>query len=89
MQFSSSEQRVAVISANADSPGPVDMPMTQALHKAKFREEYSRAIPMNRYGATFEITSAVAYLLSEDASYITGISMPVDGGFLASAARGI
>lgn len=77
------------ITANAVSPGPVDTPMTQVLHTAKFREEYSRAIPMNRYGTTSEIASAVAYLVSEDASYITGISMPVDGGFLASGARGI
>lgn len=77
------------ITANAVSPGPVDTPMTQALHTAKFREEYSRAIPMNRYGTTSEIASAVAYLVSDDASYVTGISMPVDGGFLASGARGI
>jgi 3-oxoacyl-[acyl-carrier protein] reductase len=89
MQVNSSEQRVAVISANAVSLEPVDTPMTQTLHTAKFREEYSRAIPMNRNGTTFEIASAVAYLVSEDASYITGISMPVDGGFFASGARGI
>lgn len=77
------------ITANAVSPGPVDTPMTQVLHTAKFREEYSRAIPMNRYGTTSEIAGAVAYLVSDDASYVTGISMPVDGGFLASGARGI
>jgi len=77
------------ITANAVSPGPVDTPMTQALHTAKFREEYSKAIPMNRYGTCGEIASAVMYLVSEDARYITGISMPVDGGFLASGARGV
>jgi NAD(P)-dependent dehydrogenase (short-subunit alcohol dehydrogenase family) len=77
------------ITANAVSPGPVDTPMTQVLHTAKFREEYSKAIPMNRYGTCGEIASAVMYLVSEDARYVTGISMPVDGGFLASGARGI
>ena len=63
--------------------------MTQKLHAAKFRDEYSRAIPMNRYGTMSEIASAVLYLASEEASYITGIVMPVDGGFLSSGARGI
>ena len=77
------------ITANAVSPGPVDTPMTQALHTAKFREEYSKAIPMNRYGSTGEIAAAVMYLVSEEARYTTGISMPVDGGFLASGARGL
>jgi NAD(P)-dependent dehydrogenase (short-subunit alcohol dehydrogenase family) len=77
------------ITANAVSPGPVDTPMTQVLHTPQFRTEYSKAIPMNRYGTCGEIASAVVYLVSEDARYVTGISMPVDGGFLASGARGI
>lgn len=77
------------ITANAVSPGPVDTPMTRVLHTERFREEYSRAIPMNRYGTTGEIASAVAYLVSEDASYVTGVALPVDGGFLASGARGL
>ena len=77
------------VTANAVSPGPVDTPMTQVLHTAKFKQEYSKAIPMNRYGTVSEIAAAVSFLASEDASYITGISMPVDGGFLSSGARGI
>ena len=77
------------ITANAVAPGPVDTPMTAALHSEQFRQEYSKAIPMNRYGSTAEIASAVMYLLSEDASYITGVVLPVDGGFLASGARGL
>ena len=77
------------ITANAVSPGPVDTPMTQALHTPQFREEYAKAIPMERYGSTGEIASAVMYLVSEDARYVTGIAMPVDGGFLAAGARGL
>ena len=77
------------ITANAVAPGPVDTPMTQALHTNQFREEYSKAIPMNRYGTTAEIAAAVMYLVSEDASYTSGIALPVDGGFLASGARGL
>lgn len=77
------------VTANAVAPGPVDTPMTQALHTEQFRTEYSKAIPMNRYGTCGEIASAVVYLVSEDARYVTGIAMPVDGGFLASGARGL
>ena len=77
------------VTANAVCPGPVDTPMTRALHTERFREEYSKAIPMNRYGSTGEIGAAVMYLVSEEARYTTGIAMPVDGGFLASGARGL
>lgn len=71
------------ITANAVAPGPVDTPMTQVLHSARFREEYTRAIPMKRYGTTHEIAAAVSYLASEDAAYVNGVVLPVDGGFLS------
>ena len=77
------------ITANAVAPGPVDTPMTQVLHTEAFRQEYSKAIPMNRYGTTAEVAAAVMYLVSEDAAYTSGIAMPVDGGFMASGARGL
>jgi 3-oxoacyl-[acyl-carrier protein] reductase len=77
------------ITANAVAPGPVDTPMTQLLHTAQFRAEYSKAIPMNRYGTVSEVGAAVQFLASDDAAYITGIAMPVDGGFLSSGARGL
>ncbi|MSQ66128.1 MAG: SDR family oxidoreductase [Limnohabitans sp.] len=77
------------ITANAVCPGPVDTPLTQKLHSAQFRQEYSKAIPMERYGHVDEIATTVQFLASPQASYITGIAMPVDGGFLASGARGL
>jgi NAD(P)-dependent dehydrogenase (short-subunit alcohol dehydrogenase family) len=75
------------ITANAVAPGPVDTPMTRVLHSAEFRQQYTSAIPMNRYGSTEEVAAAVAYLVSDAAAYTTGIVIPVDGGFLASGAR--
>ncbi len=77
------------ITVNAVAPGPVDTPMTKVLHTEKFRQEYSNAIPMRRYGSTAEVASAVLYLVSEEASYVSGIVMPIDGGFLAAGAPGI
>jgi NAD(P)-dependent dehydrogenase (short-subunit alcohol dehydrogenase family) len=76
-----------VITANAVAPGPVDTPMTRVLHSPAFQQSYTDAIPMSRYGTPEEIAGAVAYLASDAAAYVTGIVLPVDGGFLASGAR--
>ncbi len=77
------------VTANAVAPGPVDTPMTRELHTERFRQEYCNAIPMNRYGTTGEIAAAVMYLVSNDAAYTSGVTLPVDGGFLASGAHGL
>ena len=45
---------------------------------------YLRLIPMKRFGRPEEIAAAVSFLCSEDASYITGHTIPVDGGYLAA-----
>lgn len=75
------------VTANAIAPGPVDTPMTRVLHSPEFRQQYTDAIPMNRYGTQEEVAAAVSYLASDGAAYVTGIVIPVDGGFLASGAR--
>lgn len=77
------------ITANAICPGPVDTPMTQVLHSAEFRRQYASAIPAARYGAAEEIAATAAFLVSDAAAYINGVALPVDGGFMASGARGV
>ncbi|MCU6154352.1 3-oxoacyl-ACP reductase FabG [Enterobacter hormaechei] len=77
------------ITANAVAPGPVDTPMTKELHSERFRQAYSKAIPLGRYGLTAEIAGAVCYLASDSAAYVNGIVLPVDGGFLAWGAGDI
>ena len=75
------------ITANAVAPGPGDTPMTRVLHSPEFRQAYTNAIPMQRYGTVEEGAAAVGYLASDGAAYVTGIVIPVDGGFLASGAK--
>ena len=75
------------ITANTVSPGPVDTPMTRVLHTEEFRNQYTHAIPMDRYGSTAEIAAAVMYFIGDEAGYTTGVDLAVDGGFLAAGAR--
>jgi 3-oxoacyl-[acyl-carrier protein] reductase len=67
------------ITANVVAPGFVDTDMTRALPDAR-RAEYAKAVPMGRYGTVEEIASAVAWLASDAASYVSGAVIPVDGG---------
>ena len=72
------------ITVNGIAPGPVDTPLTQRLHSSAPRDSYARAVPMRRYGTPAEMAGAVAFLASDDASYISGHVIPVDGGYMAS-----
>ena len=72
------------ITVNSVAPGPVDTATARAVHTEATRHSYLRLIPMKRYGRPEEIAAAVSFLCSADASYITGHTVPVDGGFLAA-----
>jgi len=73
------------ITVNAIAPGPVDTPLTAVAHDSATREAYHQHVPMRRYGSLQEMADAVLFLLSEQASYITGHTLPVDGGFMAAS----
>ena len=67
------------VTANVIAPGYVDTDMTADLTD-KRREEMMAAIPVGRTAKPEEIAKAVAFLASDDAAYITGAVLPVDGG---------
>jgi NAD(P)-dependent dehydrogenase (short-subunit alcohol dehydrogenase family) len=67
---------------NELQPGVIDTEMTQADPEGA-QEVAERGIPLGRVGTGEEIATAVAFLLSDEASYINGAHLAVDGGFLA------
>jgi len=73
------------IRVNALSPGPVMTPLQEKIYATpELLAARNRGIPMNRHGEPEEIAKAAVFLASDDASYITGENLSVDGGSLAS-----
>jgi NAD(P)-dependent dehydrogenase (short-subunit alcohol dehydrogenase family) len=72
------------IRVNVIAPGPVDTPLVEEMHPPRIRKKWINRTPMRRYGRPEEVAGAAVFLCSDDASYITGHVMAVDGGFLAS-----
>jgi len=69
------------ITVNAVAPGFIETAMTQNLPE-KVREAMLAQIPLNRFGSPEEVAHAVAFLASDQAAYITGQVMHVNGGML-------
>ena len=67
------------ITANVVAPGFVDTDMTRALPDAR-RAEILAQVPLGRYATVEEVASAVTWLGSDAAGYVTGAVIPVDGG---------
>jgi meso-butanediol dehydrogenase / (S,S)-butanediol dehydrogenase / diacetyl reductase len=72
------------VRANAVAPGPVETEMAKLVHSADIRTSYKDAIPLARYGSVDEIANVVYFLCSDEANYINGQIIAVDGGFDAA-----
>ncbi|MCC0050411.1 MAG: SDR family oxidoreductase [Rhodobiaceae bacterium] len=72
------------IRVNNVAPGPVDTAMAKQVHTPEIRADYHDAIPLNRYGTEEEIAEVVVFLCGPKASYLTGQTIGVDGGFDAA-----
>lgn len=73
------------IRVNAVAPGYIATPlMEKAMQTGTLdRETIQRRIPLRRFGEPDDVAKAALFLVSDDAGYITGVTLPVDGGWLA------
>lgn len=70
------------VRVNTIAPGYIKTEMTDSLEEWR-RREIDERIPAGRWGTPEEVAAVIAFLLSDDARYVTGAVIPVDGGFLA------
>lgn len=75
------EMAMAGVRVNAVAPGVIDTAMNSWM-SSEDRGELEGEIPMNRFGKTSEVAKVVAFLCSEEASYMTGQILTVDGGMI-------
>ena len=67
------------VTANVVAPGFIETDMTAALPETQ-QAEYLKSIPAGRFATTAEVAKVIAWLASDDAAYISGAVIPVDGG---------
>jgi NAD(P)-dependent dehydrogenase (short-subunit alcohol dehydrogenase family) len=70
------------ITVNAIAPAQIDTRLTRSL-PAEARQRRTERIPMGRFGEVDEVARVALFLASDDASYVTGHTLAVDGGYLA------
>ena len=73
------------VRVNCVCPGVIETPMTAELRADEaWRERTLKKYPLGRFGLPGDIAAAILYLASDDAAFVTGVALPVDGGYTAA-----
>ncbi len=81
------DHAAAGIRANVVCPGLIDTPMTGFVDRLGARPEWTRSIPLRRAGTPDEIAAVVAFVASDEASFMTGSVLTADGGLSAATGQ--
>lgn len=68
------------VRVNAIAPGPIETPMMSTALTPEQKEGYAKQIPLGRLGQPQDIGNAAVFLCSDEASFVTGVTLPVSGG---------
>lgn len=75
------------IRVNCVAPGPIDTPLTRAVHRPEVRASWKERVALGRYGTPEEMASVIRFLAGDAAGYVTGQIVAADGGFQAVGIR--
>ena len=79
-----SEKSIYNITCNAICPGYFETELTADVLKTDQFSAYMKAtVPLGRYGREGELNAGAIFLASEESSYVTGVILPIDGGYTA------
>lgn len=74
-----------LVRVNCVCPGVIETPMTAPLRKdTDWSAQVLKRYPLGRFGKPDEVAAAILFLASDEAAYVTGVALPVDGGYTAA-----
>ncbi len=75
----------AVLPGRIDTPMAIELNLTDGVTREERVAERQASTPLDRPGTAWDVAQAALYLASDDAAYVTGVSLPVDGGVILTA----
>ena len=76
------------VTVNAVAPGAIDTPLNTRAYTPEVRRTYEERIPMGHIGTAEEVAGTILFLASDEARYVTGQELVVDGGLTINGAVG-